>query len=215
MPPTANTASLHEPTAPRTRQSAEQRRRQVVGAVVDLARDCGPEAITTQAIANRIGLTHGALFRHFPDKVAMWAAVFDWVQVELGRVIDDAFAAGGEPLETLERVFKAHLGFVSRHPGVPRILFHELQRPADSVFRKHVQTVVGAYRQRLCDLLTLAKARGQLPAGLDVEAAAILFLGTLQGMVVQSTLFRGEAGMQEIGRLIFPLLLNGFRGEAT
>ena len=196
----------------RPRLSAEERRREVVAAVVELARDNGPEAITTQAIADRIGVTHGALFRHFRDKVAMWAAVFDWVQAELGRVVGDAFAAGGDPLAIIERVFLAHVGFVALHPGVPRILFHELQRPADTAFHDHVRSMIGAYRERLCVLLKLAKAQGQLPPHLDEEAAAILFLGTVQGLVVQSTLFHGEAGMLDAARRIFPLLLDGFRG---
>jgi TetR/AcrR family transcriptional regulator len=199
----------------RLRLSANERRREVVAAVVELARDRGPDAITTQAIADRIGVTHGALFRHFPDKEAMWAAVFDWVQTELGMVVSTAFAAGGEPLAILERVFHAHVGFIAGHPGVPRLLFHELQRPADSAFHEQVRRMVGAYRQRLCALLALAKEHGQLPAGLDEEAAAVLFLGTVQGLVVQSTLFRGEAGMLDAARRIFPLLLDGFRGTHT
>lgn len=197
----------------RPRLSAGERRREVVAAVVELARDNGPEAITTQAIADRVGVTHGALFRHFRDKAAMWAAVFDWVQTELGRVVGEAFAAGGDPLAIIERVFLAHVGFVALHPGVPRILFHELQRPADTAFHEHVRNMIGAYRERLRALLSLAKAQGQLPAHLDEEAAAILFLGTVQGLVVQNTLFRGEVGMLDAARRIFPLLLNGFRGS--
>lgn len=199
-------------SAKHARLPGAERRREVVAAVVELARDHGPDAITTQAIADRIGITHGALFRHFPDKAAMWAAVFEWVRLELGEVVDAAFAAGGEPLAILERVFLAHVGFVARHPGVPRILFHELQRPADSEFHERVRMMVGAYRQRLCALLVLAKERGQLPASLDEEAAAVLFIGTVQGLVVQSTLFHGEAGMQGAAQRIFPLLLDGFRG---
>lgn len=198
----------------RSRLSAVERRREVVAAVIELARDNGPEAITTQAIADRIGVTHGALFRHFRDKTAMWAAVFDWVQAELGRVVGDAFAAGGEPLAIIERVFLAHVGFVSRHPGVPRILFHELQRPADTAFHEHVRKMIGAYRENLCALLKLAKKKGQLPAHLDEEAAAFLFLGAVQGLVVQTTLFHGEADMLAAARRIFPLLLDGFRGSA-
>jgi TetR/AcrR family transcriptional regulator len=207
--------ALIEPAADkRGRLSAAVRRRAVVAAVIELARDCGPEGITTQAIAARVGVTHGALFRHFPDKTAMWVAVFDWVQAELGRVVGDAFAAGGEPLDILQRVFLAHVGFVARHPGVPRILFHALQRPADSAFHQQVRQMVGAYRQRLCALLGVARNLGQLPRGLDEEAAAVLFLGTVQGLVIQSTLFGAEAGMEDSARRIFPLLLDGFRGAS-
>lgn len=196
----------------RKRLPAGQRRRDVVDAVIELARASGPEGITTQAIADRVGVTHGALFRHFPDKDAMWAAVFDWVQEQLGAVVDTAFAAGGRPLDVLERVFLAHVAFVARHPGVPRLVFHELQRPADSAFRERVRKMILGYRKRLIALFAAAKAAGQLPMALDEEAAAVLFIGTVQGLVVQGTLFRGEAGMLAAARRIFPLLLDGFRG---
>jgi len=200
------------PASRSTRHPSAERRREVVAAVVELARDCSPEGITTQAIADRVGLTHGALFRHFPDKRAMWTAVFDWVEERLGAVVDEAFARGGEPIEVLERVFLAHVRFVSRHPGVPRILFHELQRPADSDFHDRVRRTVRGYSKRLGLLLADAKRAGQLPASLDEEAAAVLFIGTVQGLAVQSTLFRAGAGMEAVARRLFPLLLDGFRG---
>ena len=198
--------------AGRKRLTAPERRRDVVSAVIELARECSPDGITTHAIADRVGLTHGALFRHFPDKHAMWVAVFDWVEERLGAVVDEAFRKGGDPLEILERVFLAHVRFVSANPGVPRILFHELQRPADSAFHERVRTLVRGYRARLGLLLADAKRAGALPAALDEEAAAVLFIGTVQGLAVQSTLFRGEAGMNAAARRLFPLLLDGFRG---
>ncbi|MBK6554307.1 MAG: TetR family transcriptional regulator [Rhodocyclaceae bacterium] len=80
----------------RQRLSGDERRQETVAAVVALARDHGPEGITTQALADRIGVTHGALFRHFPDKAAIWSAVIGWVG-RLGRVIDGAIDAGGAP----------------------------------------------------------------------------------------------------------------------
>lgn len=196
----------------RKRLPADERRKEIVAAIVDLALELGPEAVTTQAIATRIGLTHGALFRHFPDKEAMWAAVFDWVGANLGIVVDEAFRQGRTPLDTLEKVFLAHVGFVARHPGVPRILYHELQRPADSTFRQRVRGMVGGYRQRLCQLFAAAKQAGELPESLNEETAATLLIGTIQGLVVQSSLFRGEASMVAAAQRLFPVLLDGFRG---
>jgi AcrR family transcriptional regulator len=197
---------------PRIRHSAEERRQEAVSAVIDLARERSPEGITTQAIAERIGVTHGALFRHFPDKASIWRAVFDWLAVRLGSVADAAFNAGGEPLAILERLFHAQVAFVASHPGVPRILFHELQRPAEGTLHSLARGIVGAYRGRVTMLIRRAKAAGQLPVGLDEDAAAVLFVGTVQGLVVQSTLFSGEMDMRDAARRVFPLLLDGFRG---
>ncbi len=206
----AQIKSLH--AEKRRRLPTEQRRQEIVAAIVRLALELGPEAVTTAAIAERIGLTHGALFRHFADKEAMWAAVIDWMGENLGAAVEEGFHEAATPLATLERVFLAHVGFVARHPGVPRILYHELQRPADSAFRQRVRRMVSAYRQRLCQLVAAAKAAGELPGCLDEETAAVLIIGTVQGLVVQSSLFRGEASMVAAAKRLFPLLLSGLRG---
>lgn len=209
-----DTPPLEKPPAePRQRQSAETRREETVEAVVQLAGEHGPDAITTQAIASRIGVTHGALFRHFPDKAAIWRTVFDWLGTRLGRVADTAIATGGSPLEVLERLFHAQVAFVADNPGVPRILFHELQRPPGSPLQALARNIVGGYRERLKTLIRRAKDAGELPSGLDEEAAAVLFVGTVQGLVVQSTLFSGALDMREAAQRIFPLLLDGLRGK--
>lgn len=196
----------------RRRLSSPERQREIVLAVVELARDAGPEGITTQAIAKRVGVTHGALFRHFPDKNAIWSAVFDWVREALGEAVGAAFAAGGPPLQTLERVFLAHVAFVARHPGVPRILYHELQRPGGAAAQVRLRAMVSGYRARLATLVSDAKAAGQLSAALDADAAAVHLIGAVQGLVMQATLFGGERGMPQAARRTWALLVDGLRG---
>ena len=58
---------------------ADERRAVTVEAVVQLAAEQNPNDITTASIATRMGLTHGALFRHFPTKDAILQAVMEWV----------------------------------------------------------------------------------------------------------------------------------------
>ena len=199
-------------TAPRHRLKTDERQREIVSAVLSLARERGPDAITTQAIADRIGVTQGALFRHFPDKEAIWLAVFAWVRESLGAVLDEAVAKSTSPLGKIERAFCAHVAFVAANPGVPRILFHELQYPGDSPVRAEVGRMIAAYSKRLAQLFTAAKAAGELPANLDVTLAPVLFIGAVQGLVIQSALVGNEAAMVKCARQLLPLLLQGYRG---
>ena len=64
---------------------AEERRAATVEAVVELAAEQNPSDITTTAIAQRMGLTQGALFRHFPTKDASLESVMDWVAERLAE----------------------------------------------------------------------------------------------------------------------------------
>lgn len=200
-------------TTPRRRLATDERQRQIVAAVLALARKRGPDAITTQAIADQIGVTQGAVFRHFPDKEAIWLAVFAWVRESLGAAIKAAVEKPKSPLAKIEAAFHAHVAFIAKNPGVSRVLFHELQYPGASPVRTEVRTMITAYRKRLALLFTAAKAAGELSADLNIALAPVLFIGAVQGLVIQSALAGDEAGMIKRARQLFPLLLNGYRGR--
>lgn len=166
--------------------SAEERREVTVETVIDLAAEQNPADITTGAIAKRMGVTQGALFRHFPSKDAILQAVMEWVSERLLARIDKATSAAASPLEALEAAFTAHIEFISEHPGVPRMLFGELQRAERTIAKRMAHTLIQRYGERLGRLIAEGKKRGELAATLDDEAAVTLFIGTIQGLVMQS-----------------------------
>ncbi|MDO9294761.1 TetR/AcrR family transcriptional regulator, partial [Bradyrhizobium sp.] len=92
------------PSRPRN-LPAEERRAVTVETVVALAAEQNPSEITTAAIAKRMNLTQGALFRHFPSKDAIWQAVISWVADRLLARVDRAIATAESPLSALEAVF--------------------------------------------------------------------------------------------------------------
>lgn len=167
---------------------AEERRAVTVETVIALAGERNPSDITTAAIAQRMGVTQGALFRHFPDKDAILTAVMEWVAARLLARIEKAVQSAPSPLAALEAMFLAHAAFVAEHPGVPRMLFGELQRAQDSAPRRMVQTLIRRYGERLHRLIEAGQTAGELDPGLDAEAAATLFIGSIQGLVMQSLL---------------------------
>lgn len=167
---------------------ADERRAVTVETVVELAAEQNPSEITTAAIAKRMNLTQGALFRHFPSKDAILQAVMEWVAERLLSRVDKAAQAASSPLAALEAVFMTHIDFVAEHPGVPRMLFGELQRAGDTPAKRMARTLIGRYGERLITLIDAGKAQGELATEVNTAAAATLFIGTIQGLVMQSLL---------------------------
>ncbi len=190
---------------------ADERRAVTVEAVIDLAAEQNPSDITTAAIAQRMGLTQGALFRHFPTKDAILQAVMSWVTERLLARVDKAAEGSASPVAALEAVFTTHVDFVSEHPGVPRMLFGELQRPGETLPKRMVQTLIHHYGERLHRLLEAGKAQGELDAGLDVDAAVVLFIGTIQGLVMQSLLAGDVAHIRRDAPGVFAIYHRGIR----
>lgn len=193
---------------------AEARRAETVEAVISLAAERNPGDITTAAIASRLGLTQGALFRHFPNKDAILEAVMTWVSDRLLARVETAMAGAATPLAAMEAAFLAHAAFVSEHPGVPRMLFGELQRSEDTAAKRLVRTLLGRYRERLARLVEQGKREGSIAADVDTGVALSGFIGTLQGLVIQS-LLSGEPGrIREGAPTAFALYRRGIGSQA-
>lgn len=178
---------------PSKRIPAAERRAVTVEAVLELAGDQNPSEITTAAIAKHMNVTQGALFRHFPSKDAIWETVMEWVAERLLARIDDAARDIESPLAAMEAMFMGHVEFAAEHPGTPRMVFSELQRAEQTPAKRTVQSLLQRYGKRLQGLIEKGKACGELSAALDTEAAATLFIGTIQGLVMQA-LVTGDVG---------------------
>lgn len=192
---------------------ADERRAVTVETVVALAAEQDPSEITTTAIAKRMHLTQGALFRHFPTKEMLWQAVMEWVAERLLARIDQAAAQAASPLAALEAMFLSHAEFVTEHPGVPRMLFGELQRRDESPAKLIARTLIARYGERLNRVIEQGKACGEIAPEIDRAAAAILFIGSLQGLVMQSMLAGDVARTRNEAPGVFALYCRGIRSQ--
>lgn len=82
--------------------------------------------ITAQARANL-----GAVTYHFGSKAALFEAVVERAQSGLYQAIEAAARRPGTPAERLERVVRAHFGFLHDHPRLRRLVLQVLLLDAD------------------------------------------------------------------------------------
>ena len=193
--------------------SADERRAATVDAVVELAAEQNPSEITTTAIAKHMGVTQGALFKHFPTKDAILQAVMEFVANRLLSRVDKAARSASTPVAAIEAIFMAHIEFVVENPGVPRMMFGELQHAKLTAPKRMAQTLIRRYGERLHDLLEEGKAAGELSASLDTSAAATLFIGTIQGLVMQSMLAGNVELIRKDAPGVFAIFLRGIRSK--
>lgn len=195
----------------RIRLPSEARQAEVVAATLNLMATQSPATITTSDIAQAVHVTQGALFKHFASKDALWLATMSWVEDNLLGLLRQAESQAATPLAALQGIFDAHIGFVARHPGVPRLIFSELQQPGDSAIKQKVRGLLQSYKQMLVRVLTQAAQSGAIASDVDIDAAATLFIGTVQGLVMQSMLAGSSARMAPQSQAVFKLYLRSLQ----
>jgi len=190
---------------------ADTRRAVTVEAVIALAGSQNPSDITTAAIAKHMNLTQGALFRHFPSKDAIWQSAMAWVAERLLARIDNAAEGLTSPLAAMQAMFMGHIEFVAEHPGVPRMMFGQLQTTESTAAKRMAQTLLHGYADRLCARIDQGKAGGEISPDVETRAAATLFIGTIQGLVMQSMLANELEHLRDRAPAVYAIYQRGLR----
>ena len=195
----------------RARLSTEVRQAEIIGTVLDLSASVCPGDITTVDIARSLGLTRGAVFKHSPPTPAWGGGVLGGGAGHLGGALAAVGAGAPTPLEGLRAVFMKHARFVAKHPGVPRLILNELQKPRDTPVKRRARSMQENYRKLVVRLLAEAEKRGEVVAGLDRDGAATLFIGAVQGLMLQAMLAGSTSKLEAEAMRVFSIYLNAVR----
>ena len=185
-----------------SRQSAEERKTQIVAAVLRLADEIGPDRLSTTDVARAIGLSQPAIFRHFPTKGALWLAVAEDIANRLQGSWAEADTGVAGPQARLRALICAQLSAISETPALPSILFSRELQVDNQALRDVFRGLLGAFQSRLVAAIRDSQAKGDLRHDVSPEDVAILLTSLIQGVAIRWTLgARGFSLLQEGLRL--------------
>lgn len=193
-----------------SKKPTEQRQSDLIAAALILAAGRSPADITTAELAAAVGLSQAAVFRHFPSKEAVWLAALDWVHGHLMAQLRAA-AQQATPLAALRAVVLAHAAFVAQYPGVPRLIFQELQHPQPTPLKAKVRDLLQDYRDFIRSLLQAAVACNSIAPAAVHTGAEVLFLGSIQGLAMQAMLNDDPHLLTRLAPALVDVVLTGLR----
>lgn len=184
------------------RQSAEERKAQIVAEVLRLADEIGPDRLSTTDVARAIGLSQPAIFRHFPTKGALWLAVAEDIADRLQSYWAAAEAGATGPQARLKALIGAQLTAIAETPALPSILFSRELQVDNPALREVFRGLLSAFEGRLVAVIRELQAAGDLKRDVSPEDVAILLTSLVQGVAIRWTLgARGFALVPEGLRL--------------
>ena len=180
----------------------------LVGAILDLVSERGVEGLTTQAVADRLGATSAAFIHRFPTMEAIWGAVMDWLEEQLGRIHMAAGCDASEsPLLALSNAFLDHVRLILRHPALAKVMFADHLRRHFPRLHDRLAEIQNAHERRIVDLIERAKRRCEVPPSLPREDAAILLLCLIQGLTFQFAIAHRPMRLPREAARLFALYL--------
>ena len=194
----------------RVRKSAEARKAEIVDAALRLADQLGPERLTTETIADAVGLTQPGIFRHFPTKKDLWEAVGERIGSLMEARWQAARAGSDSARENIRAIIGAQLRLIQSNPAIPAILFSRELHSKNKNLRTAFFGLMGRFQRTIAELVRKACATGELRADLDADDAAYLIIGLVQGLAVRWSLSGRKFDLPLEGARLLDLQLAGF-----
>lgn len=170
------------------RKPAEDRKADIVAALLELADRIGPDRLTTNDVAREVGVTQAAIFRHFPTKAALWTAVGEVLSDRLQGAWAEALAVDLPPRERLRALVGAQLAQIEACPALPAILFSRELSVENPALRETFRNLLTVFQGHLiAELRRLSEAGDALP-DLSPDDAALFLISLVQGLAIRWTL---------------------------
>lgn len=193
-----------------TQAHLEAREQDILDAAFRVFAAKGSEGATMQEIAREAGISAGAIYRYFPGKADLLAAVCDGKTAEVAELFAESARAEGSPLEALAAIGRT-LAASFGAPGLREEVMCHLEatlagaRDPDGLGVRLRQTTETVCRG-LEELVRAGQAAGEIRADLDPVALANLldafYLGLRQMWLNQP----GEIDVQAVFDVVGALL---------
>ena len=98
------------------------RRAQILQALAGMLETSPGQRITTAKLAEKVGVSEAALYRHFPSKARMFEGLIEFIEETLFTRINKIVNEEKDSLTRCQLILHLILGFAEKNPGITRIL---------------------------------------------------------------------------------------------
>ncbi len=173
---------------------------------MDLTAEQGIKKVTTQAIADRVGIAQPTVFRHFKSRDAIFAAVIGWIAENLFKAISAGANPNDPADEKLRLLVKRQLTFINKHRAIPKVLFSDLLHLESPQLKAALQQVMQRYSQRVTQLLHEGVQTGVYRDDLEVEETARYVTALIQGLVLRWSIYEYSFSLEKEAEQVWRFL---------
>lgn len=141
--------------------------------------------VTTATLAEKVGVSEAALYRHFPSKARMFEGLISFIDSTLFSRINRIISEESEVLSQCEKILFLTLTFAEKNPGITRVLNGDALSGETGRLREQVSQIYDRLETQLKQLVREAELKEGLRPRQTVTATANLLLAYTEGKISQ------------------------------
>jgi len=183
---------------PTKRKNTGARQKQIIVAAGSLISKYGSEHLTVRRIAEEVGISEAAIYRHFKNKKAILSFLLKHIDEVLNEDIDREILNNESiTLEAIDRIVLSYFSIVGMGKGVSWQVVAEVISFGDRLLNQQAFRMIGSYIAHLEALLAKGVRDGALRKDININASATILFSMIQGLVNLWSLSNGTLKLVE------------------
>ena len=141
--------------------------------------------ITTAALAEAVGVSEAALYRHFASKAKMFEALIDFAEDSVFTLANRIMEQESDVTQRCEKLLQLVLGFSERNPGITRVLLGDALVGENERLRVRVGKFFDRLETQVKQILREANLSDGPRPMTPIDAAANEILALIEGRMSQ------------------------------
>lgn len=186
-----------EPTEYTSRQT------EILDQSLALIREQGLAGLTMRKVAERMGFSEPAIYRHFKTKQDLILGIISRLEANLIKPMEKIAANQKRSVTSrISAIVTHHLDLIAENNALPILLFAEAAASADERLTLAMRGVFGAYENLLHRLLEEGHARGEIDPDLNPADGTMLLMGAPSACALRMRLFNEASKKARRQRLV-------------
>jgi AcrR family transcriptional regulator len=192
------------------RRTTDVRQAQIVDAALHLIASKGVRRFTAKLVGDKVGLTGGAIFRHFNT-------MDEIVEAVVGRVEEILFQdfppEASDPIERLGIFFQSRVRVIVDNPDLSRLLLSDhLAQAGGGAQAKRLEEFKRRSQSFVLECLREAQRSGMLLRGIEPEEGTILVLGAILALAHSRIRVLDKTEIEQVSPRVWNIIQFALRG---
>lgn len=198
----------------RTYKSGEERRDEIIAATLGILAERGMHAWTTAALAERVGVSEAAIFKHFESKDQILTAALRHQARELRSRIQE-YEAQGSAWERAEGLIRHLLAYLERTQGGPLVILLGQASRIQPEMKEEVGRTRELLQRRLRKFAAEALEESGQSAELDAGAVAEMTHAVMLSTALRSMVSDEREDLLELASPMLGVMRHCLSAEAA
>jgi TetR/AcrR family transcriptional regulator len=161
------------------------RRAQILQALAGMLESNHGQRITTAKLAEQVGVSEAALYRHFPSKARMFEGLIEFIEESLFSRINKIMDEEKEAATRCQLILHLILGFAEKNPGITRLLNGDALLGEQERLRDRIAKLFERLESQLKQILRERKLREGKSLDVDEAILANMLICFVDGKINQ------------------------------